>query len=99
MPEDGWSDARIELLLSHLSMMDSNNFASSCGVGEREGRVFSQLVSRRHYRFAHGIGRSGDIAEVQPKAIGSSILNKLTNDMLLDLLRISGTVSFNCIVR
>lgn len=48
---------------------------------------FSGLVAQRHYRFGHGIGRSGDISEVQPKAAGSSLLNKLTNAMVLDLIR------------
>ena len=46
-----------------------------------------------HFRFGHGIGRSGDIAEVQPKAAGSSILMKLTNQMTLDLLRRRGVRS------
>lgn len=31
--------------------MDSNNFLGNCGVGEREGRVASALVARRHYRY------------------------------------------------
>jgi O-phospho-L-seryl-tRNASec:L-selenocysteinyl-tRNA synthase len=70
--------------------MDSNNFTEGCGLGEREGRVFSNIVSRRHYHFAHGIGRSGDLTEVQPKAVGSSVLNKLTNELSLELLKISG---------
>jgi O-phospho-L-seryl-tRNASec:L-selenocysteinyl-tRNA synthase len=70
--------------------MDSNNFEDSCGLGEREGRTFSKLVSRRHYNLAHGIGRSGDISEVQPKAVGSSILNKITNELVLDFLKITG---------
>jgi hypothetical protein len=48
-------------------MMDSNNFENNVGVGEREARVFSPLVARRHFRLAHGIGRSGDIAAEQPK--------------------------------
>lgn len=43
------------------------------------------LVARRHYGFGHGIGRSGDLEESQPKAVGSSIMNQLTNAMLLDL--------------
>lgn len=47
--------------------MDSNNFLDSVGVGEREARVASDLVARRHYGLAHGIGRSGDIAAEQPK--------------------------------
>ena len=33
----------------------------------------------RHFGLGHGIGRSGDICEVQPKAAGSSIISKLTN--------------------
>lgn len=36
---------------------------------------------------AHGIGRSGDLCENQPKAAGSSVINKLTNCMVLDLIR------------
>ncbi|XP_054855321.1 O-phosphoseryl-tRNA(Sec) selenium transferase isoform X2 [Eublepharis macularius] len=70
--------------------MDSNNFLGNCGVGEREGRVASQLVARRHYRLIHGIGRSGDISAVQPKAAGSSLLNKLTNSLVLDIIRLAG---------
>ena len=47
--------------------MDSNNFTKSVGVGEREARVASPLVYRRHFGLAHGIGRSGDVAVEQPK--------------------------------
>jgi O-phospho-L-seryl-tRNASec:L-selenocysteinyl-tRNA synthase len=47
--------------------MDSNNFLGNVGAGEREARVACPLVARRHYRLAHGIGRSGDIAAEQPK--------------------------------
>lgn len=90
IPENGWDDATIELLLHQLSLMDSNNFPGNCGVGEREARIASTLVSRRHYRMGHGIGRSGDIAEVQPKAAGSSLMNRLTNSMLLHVLRAAG---------
>lgn len=113
-PEEGWSESTIELFLSELAVMDSNNFLGNCGVGEREGRVASSLVARRHYRSAtisfthvrdkcwmsrpsvvrrliHGIGRSGDIAAIQPKAAGSSLLNKLTNSVVLDVLKLSGS--------
>ncbi|XP_020779568.2 O-phosphoseryl-tRNA(Sec) selenium transferase [Boleophthalmus pectinirostris] len=92
-PEQGWSESTIELFLSELALMDSNNFLSNCGVGEREGRVASSLVARRHYRLIHGIGRSGDIAAIQPKAAGSSLLNKLTNSVVLDILRLTGVRS------
>lgn len=59
---------RIELLLQELALMDSNNFpgmsipgtptysvtsiTENVGVGEREGRVFSELVARRHFRWS-----------------------------------------------
>ena len=41
--------------------MDSNNFEASCGVGEREGRIYSQMVFERNFGLGHGIGRSGDV--------------------------------------
>uniref|UniRef100_A0AAY4EME6 O-phosphoseryl-tRNA(Sec) selenium transferase n=1 Tax=Denticeps clupeoides TaxID=299321 RepID=A0AAY4EME6_9TELE len=92
-PEEGWSEATIELFLNELAVMDSNNFLGNCGVGEREGRVASSLVAKRHYRLIHGIGRSGDIAAIQPKAAGSSLLNKLTNSVVLDILKLAGVRS------
>jgi O-phospho-L-seryl-tRNASec:L-selenocysteinyl-tRNA synthase len=58
-----------------------------CGVGEREGRVYSSLVSQRHFGLSHGMGRSGDITEPQPKAAGSSVLVKLTLLLTLDAVR------------
>lgn len=114
---------------NELAVMDSNNFFGNCGVGEREGRVASSLVARRHYRFLltvafqskgifycfvkfqvatcfvihvqwshdheicmccfiHGIGQSGDIAATQPKDAGSSLLGKLTNSVVLDILKL-----------
>jgi O-phospho-L-seryl-tRNASec:L-selenocysteinyl-tRNA synthase len=90
LPMDGWDDTTIEYMIQQLSMMDSNNFPGNIGLGEREGRVFSSLVSKRHYGLAHGIGRSGDISEVQPKAAGSSTLYKLANYLVQHALEISG---------
>jgi O-phospho-L-seryl-tRNASec:L-selenocysteinyl-tRNA synthase len=56
-------------------------------VGEREGRVYSNLVLSRHFGLSHGIGRSGDITEPQPKAAGSSIMSELTRSLVLDAMR------------
>jgi len=50
LPDEGWTDQAIEMLLSELALMDSNNFPGNCGVGEREARVASALVARRHYQ-------------------------------------------------
>ena len=53
--------------LQEVALMDSNNFVDNVGVGEREARVACDLVARRHFRLAHGIGRSGDVGAEQPK--------------------------------
>lgn len=57
------------------------------GAGEREGRVYSPLVLQRHFGLGHGIGRSGDVMEAQPKAVGSSALLRLTLKLALDAIR------------
>ena len=79
IPDEPWDEPAIEAFLAELAAMDSNNFAGAVGAGEREARVFSALVRRRHFGLGHGVGRSGDVASVQPKAAGSSLLYKLAN--------------------
>jgi len=90
IPKQGMEDSLIEYILEELSIMDSNNFQSNCGVGEREGRVYSSIVSRRHHGLSHGIGRSGNISEQQPKAAGSSIIYKLTTYLASHALELAG---------
>ncbi|KAG5506635.1 hypothetical protein JIQ42_06888 [Leishmania sp. Namibia] len=92
-PDEGLTDAAIEFILRQLSLMDTNNFAHHVGGGEREGRVASALVRARHFHLTHGIGRSGDLLSEQPKAAGSSLLYKLTNVLMLDLIRQAGAPS------
>ena len=99
LPSTGWTDSDIEHFIRELSEMDSNNFNSNVGVGEREGRIYSSIVSRRSYNLAHGIGRSGDIAEVQPKAAGSSLILKICTALVANALTISGlTCVEKCLV-
>ncbi|XP_064554201.1 O-phosphoseryl-tRNA(Sec) selenium transferase [Drosophila montana] len=93
LPEQGWRDEEIEELVHQLAALDSNNFAHKVGLGEREARIACKLVSRRHYNFGHGIGRSGDLLEAQPKAAGSTLLASLTNALLLDLIQTLGLQS------
>ncbi|CAF1633030.1 unnamed protein product, partial [Adineta ricciae] len=90
LPEQSLDENIIEQWLDEIAQMDSNNFQGNIGVGEREGRIYSSLVARRHALLSHGIGRSGDINAVQPKAAGSSLLNKLTNELVLDAIHILG---------
>lgn len=90
-PDRGWKEEDIEYLLSYLAKMDSNHFPDNAMVGERESRILCSLVARRHHGLGHGIGRSGDLLEIQPKAAGSSLLNVLTNSMILDLVQKVGS--------
>ena len=55
-PEEGWPTSWILHFMQEFSRLDSNNAAQSIGVGEREGRVLSSLVSMRNFGFSHGIG-------------------------------------------
>lgn len=71
-------------------MMDTNNFIHKVGVGERESRIYSALISRRHYNMGHGIGRSGDVSATQPKAAGSSLIVKLSKHLAKDALKVAG---------
>uniref|UniRef100_A0A915JYK6 O-phosphoseryl-tRNA(Sec) selenium transferase n=1 Tax=Romanomermis culicivorax TaxID=13658 RepID=A0A915JYK6_ROMCU len=90
IPMHSWDDLQIRYLFTYLSALDSNNFPNHTGVGEREGRVFSQIVKERHFYLSHGIGRSGDIKSSQPKATGSSIVSQLANAMALHAIHLSG---------
>ncbi|VDM54178.1 unnamed protein product [Angiostrongylus costaricensis] len=57
------------------------------GAGEREGRVSCSFVRKLHCNLSHGIGRSGNILDIQPKAIGSSMLACLANEFALHALQ------------
>lgn len=39
IPEIGLDELTVELLVNEIAQLDSNNFISKCGVGEREARI------------------------------------------------------------
>jgi O-phospho-L-seryl-tRNASec:L-selenocysteinyl-tRNA synthase len=86
VPEEGWKDCQIEELLNLLAAMDSDKDSKAVFLGEREGRVASPAVSKLAAGFHHGVGRSGDLTEAQPKAAGASLMyffaNKLSTDAM-----------------
>ena len=86
LPSAPWPSQAVSLFLHRLSLMDTNNYPGNVGVGEREARIFSPLVRDRNYGMGHGIGRSGDVNAVQPKAIGSSVMVKLTKHMVINAM-------------
>ena len=90
IPDEPLHPNTISYILNYLSNMDSNNGPYHIGIGEREGRIISPLVHQRNYGLVHGIGRSGNINDFQPKACGSSLLVQLTNSLLKNLLHSIG---------
>ncbi len=70
--------------------MDTNIIRSKIGVGEREGRVYSNMIKKRYFHLSHGIGRSGDILAIQPKAPGSTLIQLLTHKLMLNALKTIG---------
>ncbi|VDL62049.1 unnamed protein product [Nippostrongylus brasiliensis] len=100
IPEEGWPDHALELFLSWLACHDSNNRVDliTVGAGEREGRVVCPFVKKLHCNLSHGIGRSGNIADIQPKALGSSMLACLANEFALHALQEIGITSCKAVV-
>ena len=90
IPDEPLNQNTINYILNIISNMDSNNGPYHIGIGEREGRIISPLVHQRNYGLVHGIGRSGNINDLQPKACGSSLLTQLTNSLLKNLLHSIG---------
>jgi len=86
-PEKALTDSQVELMLQLLSSMDSDKDPDAARVGEREGRTASPLVSRLSAGFNHGVGRSGHIAAPQPKAIGASLMQQVTDTVAVDAIR------------
>jgi O-phospho-L-seryl-tRNASec:L-selenocysteinyl-tRNA synthase len=88
MPQKGLSANIIKHFINYLSLLDSNNSLEQYGVGEREGRIYSTIIKERSFGLAHGIGRSGNLTELQPKAPGSSTLYKFANRLVKHALKI-----------
>ena len=61
-----------------------------CGISIKND--IHHMICCNYLRLCHGIGRSGDITAIQPKAAGSSIIMKLTNALALDIIRQCGTI-------
>ena len=87
IPDEGWSDDEVRILLRVLSMMDTDKDPGAARVGEREGRVASPLVAELAAGFCHGVGRSGVVAAPQPKAPGASVMYALANMLASDAMR------------
>jgi O-phospho-L-seryl-tRNASec:L-selenocysteinyl-tRNA synthase len=88
--DDPLSDLQIELLCQVLSSMDTDKDPKAARVGEREARIASPYISKLTAGFNHGVGRSGQLTGAQPKAVGATIMQQVTNHVALDAIRALG---------
>ncbi|ADC70261.1 O-phosphoseryl-tRNA(Sec) selenium transferase [Methanocaldococcus sp. FS406-22] len=89
-PENGIDEEHIKLLLRILSFMDTDKDPNVVQIGEREARVYTKLQRESVFDFCHGVGRSGNLIDPQPKAPGASVMYKLTNKLLESFLKALG---------
>ncbi len=90
VPENGIDEEHIKLLLRLLSFMDTDKDPNVVQIGEREARVYTKLQREGVFDFCHGVGRSGNLIDPQPKAPGASVMYKLTNKLLESFLKVLG---------
>lgn len=93
IPEKGWNESQIRDLIHLFNMLDSDKDPGAIRIGEREGRVSHSLLRELSGDFCHGIGRSGNLAAAQPKAAGASLMQQMTNRIVLSLIRELGLVN------
>ena len=97
IPTNGWSELWINHLLQEISLMDSNNFQDNGSTTVDDNQmILSPLVARNHFYLKHGIGKTGDITSVQPKAAGTSLLSKIANSFAGDVMKMQGVTSASC---
>ncbi|GMH91908.1 hypothetical protein TL16_g12191 [Triparma laevis f. inornata] len=84
---------QILTLLSLLTSLDTQNHPLNIGCGEREARLASSILKVRG-GLIHGIGRSGDVNEMQPKAAGSSVICVVVKIGVKDILQNSLNFDF-----
>ncbi|ACV24060.1 O-phosphoseryl-tRNA(Sec) selenium transferase [Methanocaldococcus fervens] len=89
-PENGIDEEHIKFLLRVLSFMDTDKDPNVVQIGEREARVYTKLQREGVFDFCHGVGRSGNLIDPQPKAPGASVMYKLTNKLLESFLKALG---------
>ncbi|TFH29641.1 MAG: O-phosphoseryl-tRNA(Sec) selenium transferase [Promethearchaeota archaeon] len=90
LPEEPWDESKIKQLLSILNFLDSDKDPGSIRIGEREGRIATPYLADLCGNFCHGVGRSGNLTAAQPKAAGASLLQNLTNKLVLSLINSVG---------
>lgn len=94
-PNEGLNDVSVMYILNSLSTANLCNGEKTVKIGERECRTFSGLVRNKYFGFDHGVGRSGNLNDAQPKSASNSLISKLTSHFLKDLIRNFGIKGCN----
>ncbi|CRH03681.1 O-phosphoseryl-tRNA(Sec) selenium transferase, putative [Plasmodium relictum] len=87
VPNEGLNEITIMNILYQISSQNLCNSEKNIKIGERENRIYSGIVRSKYMGFGHGIGRSGNLDDVQPKSVGNSILAKVTTSFVKDLIK------------
>ncbi|GAB68262.1 UGA suppressor tRNA-associated antigenic protein [Plasmodium cynomolgi strain B] len=93
VPNEGLNEITIMSILHQISSQNLCNSEKNVKIGERENRIYSALVRNKYIGFGHGIGRSGNLEDVQPKSAGNSVLAKATTSFVKDLIKSFGIKS------
>ncbi|CRG95956.1 O-phosphoseryl-tRNA(Sec) selenium transferase, putative [Plasmodium gallinaceum] len=93
VPNNGLNEITIMSILHQISSQNLCNSEKNIKIGERENRIYSGIVRSKYMGFGHGIGRSGNLDDVQPKSAGNSILAKVTTGFVKDLIKSFGIKS------
>ncbi|SBT35642.1 O-phosphoseryl-tRNA(Sec) selenium transferase, putative (SEPSECS) [Plasmodium ovale wallikeri] len=93
VPNEGLNEITIMNLLHQISSQNLCNSEKNVKIGERENRIYSAFVRNKYIGFGHGIGRSGNLDEAQPKSAGNSVLAKVTTRMVKNIIRSFGIKS------
>ena len=81
----GEREARIYSPMVRKKKKNHENFFNF--INEMTVGVCGHQVAQRHFHLCHGVGRSGDIAAVQPKAAGSSLIMQVSIEKTTSLLK------------
>ncbi|SCM19338.1 O-phosphoseryl-tRNA(Sec) selenium transferase, putative [Plasmodium chabaudi adami] len=90
IPNEGLNEVTIMSILYQISLQNLCNSEKNVKIGERESRIYSSIVRNKYFGFGHGIGRSGNLEDVQPKSAGNSLLCKMTTNMVKYLIKSFG---------
>ncbi|VWU50376.1 O-phosphoseryl-tRNA(Sec) selenium transferase, putative [Hepatocystis sp. ex Piliocolobus tephrosceles] len=87
VPYEGLNEITIMNILYQISSQNMCNSEKTVKIGERESRIYSAFIRSKYLGFGHGVGRSGNLEDAQPKSAGNAVLAKITTRMVKNLIK------------